>query len=125
MGPLHSRQKYCLLLHSDWLHIVHSKTHKLTKFGNLRALRAIQPHVSYIGLDMFDFGVASLPSYRSALSGGQTEQAESMPSPLRPCFIVFVQMHGKKFRRSLDFKGTPNEVSILIDGRHSLPVPTS
>ena len=30
---------------------------------------------------MFDFVVASLPSYRSALSGGQTEQAESMPAP--------------------------------------------
>ena len=73
---------------------------------------------------MFDFVVASLPSYRSALSGGQTEQAESMPAPPRPCFIVFVQMHGKKFHRSLDFKGTPNEVALVIDGLHSLPVPT-
>ena len=42
--------------------------------------------------------VASLPSYISALSGEQTEQAR--PRMACPCFIVFVQMHRKKCRHS-------------------------
>ena len=43
--------------------------------------------------------VASLPSYISALSGEQTEQARP-PRMACPCFIVFVQMHRKKCRHS-------------------------